>query len=533
MSVIVRAVESDAVVPPTPVAPTTPVVRNVLDYGADRTGVQDSGLAVRAALAAAPPEPGGLHLHFPPGRYKIVALPRTTDPLGLGVDGNPIVIDRSNVTFSGAGPEATTLFFRGYGDTDPSASYQTVLSAVFRGSGLVIKGGTSSGARISNIAIRDLAFDGGAGTTGNGGHPADVSTGDGWDITHKAVRIMENTYVSNITIDNCYLHSWRGEVVYHAGRNSRNIVGRNLRLGDTNGSIWCVENGRLTDSYLYSTAAHGVENTTQTEPLLLARNRIEDCLLYGMYLRFQSLPTALGVMHVRDNYITRCDTGIRINGNQTPTVLVGNEIEDATTRGIDVQGLTKGVDVLRNRITNRTRTAGMGILVSADAGSGPIRVSGNHVERLPDAITGSFVFTDSYSINFANAAGSTFDRNTAIGTNFHPTTTARATNTLITATTATAVAKLRPVMTRPYLITVNYRVVNATTTVKVYIEWYDAAGTVRSTTPVNNVATAVGFYQLAPIVIENIAGTESQQILVEATCGTANNVFVTATIAEL
>lgn len=75
---------------------------NVLDYGADLTGVADSTTAIQAALDAA--EPSGATVYFPAGLYKVTATLNASRGVTLLGEGNPFPVAAFDPTqqFAGA-----------------------------------------------------------------------------------------------------------------------------------------------------------------------------------------------------------------------------------------------------------------------------------------------------------------------------------------------------------------------------------------------------------------------------------------------
>jgi len=90
----------------------TPV--NVLDYGADPTGISDSAAAIRNALDAVPQTGGSLY--FPPGTYSVqstVIIPRRFDPAANRGPGIHIYGDEA--TLVGQGDGTGVIFETGQG----------------------------------------------------------------------------------------------------------------------------------------------------------------------------------------------------------------------------------------------------------------------------------------------------------------------------------------------------------------------------------------------------------------------------------
>jgi hypothetical protein len=115
---------------------------NVLDYGADATGVVDSYLAVQAAITAAFSIPGG-EVVFPSGNYRIsqpLQLPDSAGTISLkglgrpksftgGVTGDPTAVQGAQLTYTGANGDLFTSTLTG-GD---QRQYITIESLTFQG----------------------------------------------------------------------------------------------------------------------------------------------------------------------------------------------------------------------------------------------------------------------------------------------------------------------------------------------------------------------------------------------------------------
>ena len=85
--------------PFTPARPTF----NVLNYGADPSGVRDSTAAIQAAVNAASAAGGGT-VYFPPGTFKATAI---------GTGTGACIYALPNIRLKGAGPGITTLSCHG------------------------------------------------------------------------------------------------------------------------------------------------------------------------------------------------------------------------------------------------------------------------------------------------------------------------------------------------------------------------------------------------------------------------------------
>jgi hypothetical protein len=164
-----------------------------------------------------------------------ILLPEGTFYLGtdLTVNNRAITIGFDNITISGAGMHKTILRTNGKWNSNLKK----------RGHGVVIDG-TKSGNPLTNITLKNFQLDGQSGWTGKYKWPADPLTGDGWDITHKGIAMI-NTQVSNVIIENVYVHRFKGEILYTGGMKVGNVTVRGCKLADTNGSCFNLYGANL------------------------------------------------------------------------------------------------------------------------------------------------------------------------------------------------------------------------------------------------------------------------------------------------
>jgi hypothetical protein len=181
-------------------------------------------------------------------------------------------------------------------------------------------------------------------------------------------------------------------------------------------------------------------------------------------------------------------------------------------------------------------TAGTGIAVSGNpvSGVGSPTVSASNVPNsalagpLLNAVTAGTGIT--VTGNPASGVGSPTVAVTESAVGGVPVIVARAIETELTVTTAVVVAQYTPTATEGFWITVFARVITAATTLTVTITYDDAAGTSQTVTLVPTNSLAVGNYVLESAFI--VAGTAAA-IKVNATAGTANQVYVSALIAQV
>jgi hypothetical protein len=196
----------------------TPIshVFNVMNYGALGNGKHDDTVAIRKAIAAAEAVGGGT-IYFPAGTYDVDMQP------GDPTTGFPAIfpITSSNLTFEGAGPTQTILSGLMPGLQNPVTHWNVTGQSYVAISrfGMFQINTTAATGPISNITIESMNIDGNLGYTGNftvGGNP---KTGDGWDLTSKAISLNGSEPVNNIVIENTTIDNWRGEEVYAGGSN--------------------------------------------------------------------------------------------------------------------------------------------------------------------------------------------------------------------------------------------------------------------------------------------------------------------------
>jgi hypothetical protein len=512
---------------------------NVKDYGAVGNGTADDTVAIQNTINAAQTAGGGV-VYLPPGNYKIAPqVPRTAIPTSITNQGHALSITSSNITIRGAGKYVTKLTMYGYGGARNDAYYQVVSGYVWRGAAIFVAGGASSGAAVTGVVVEDLEIDGTAGYTNNVAFPANTSTGDGWDITHKGVWYQNGTYFGDVIVRRCYIHTFRGEIIYSGGGMNTALV-EQCELSDTNGdghSLACATTS--LNNHIHNTAGNGIEdsNSQSINSSMYSGNRIENIGQNGMSLNQQTFSGPFGGVVVWNNYLINCRIGILGYGRKLwvrHNVLVdcGNV---SNYRAIQIQTLSgKPLDsvlVENNCMEAVSSNCQVGIIVvdSYSAGITNTIVRNNTVALTTEGIANGVTYLQGYTL----PASVTSYGNQAIGTTYEYTNQAAAVDTLLTTTSATTVAKVRPDMLRNYLVYVYYRIVTATTTVALNLTYYDGSGSAQSVALVPSAAQAVGAYTVLPVYITAQGATESQYVTVTATAGTANQIYCSATIKEI
>jgi hypothetical protein len=529
------------------------LVFNVKDYGAlgnwnGATGNDDTP-AIQQAIDAAVSAGGGVVL-FPAGNYRVQPqVARTVDPgTNSSSQGHTLLIAGNNVTLRGAGKGSSKLSFRAYGGGDPTTSYQTVLGKVWRGGGIFITGGSTSGTTRRNITIEHLELDGGCTYTGLNSWPASTATGDGWDITNKGVWMQNDTHIDNVTVQDCSIHNFRGEIIYAGGILVGKVTGSRLELYGTNGDCWsCSATVLLEDSLLYQAAGHGVEDAYFSADCHYRSNKVRDCALTGISVFSASAGTPpFGNAYIENNLVDNCPGhGIESISPQN-MVIRNNTIIDC---GVDVGkrcitidtngGYTgtgvRGLTLTNNRMLARAVNIRDGILFADAAARGfaGVTIMDNRCELTAVGVAAGKTFNQSYNFDVMNDTKALIRNNTGRLMSFKYTDQMVGNDVLLTGTGATDVVKVRPEVRKNFIVNVAYRVITADTNITINITFYDGSGTSRTINVVPSTLKTVGFYTVAPTFINAQGASESQYVKVTAAAGTASQVYVSAAISEV
>ncbi len=194
--------------------------------GLQHAGIVDDRPAVQATIDYAEAV-GASEVRFEQARYRI-DCPERTFPASekYAEDGHPLVV-RSSLVLRGVAAERTTLDFRASGGGDPETVWQTTSAApndatqiVWRGGGLFVRGDLANPApslrTVARLELSRLILAGNRRHTGNHAFPADPQTGDGWDITDKALWVQDS-FMGEIVCRDTDMIGWKGEIVYLAG----------------------------------------------------------------------------------------------------------------------------------------------------------------------------------------------------------------------------------------------------------------------------------------------------------------------------
>ncbi len=167
---------------------------------------------------------GARELRFESARY-VLHCPVRSAPLSdtRAEGGHPLVV-RQSLALRGYAPDRSVLDFRGIGGVDPENNFQLIATSgsnpaptVWRGGGLFLQGETIDPAPAPRrLELDRLVFQGNRLRTGNYDWPADPATGDGWDISDKALW-LQDCRAGAIICRDVDMIGWKGEIVYLAG----------------------------------------------------------------------------------------------------------------------------------------------------------------------------------------------------------------------------------------------------------------------------------------------------------------------------
>jgi hypothetical protein len=165
----------------------------------------------------------------------LIKLPEGTFYVGpnLSTDDAAIIIEYDDIHIIGKGRDKTILKTNG--------TYKIIEGKVKRGHGILINGeqwSSDCNKARKNILLKGFQLDGQSGYTGNHTFPADINTGDGWDVSHKGIITNSDRCVGDIWLEDLYIHSYKGEILFNGGLSTRNITIKNVKAGNTNASCF-------------------------------------------------------------------------------------------------------------------------------------------------------------------------------------------------------------------------------------------------------------------------------------------------------
>ncbi len=303
-------------------------------YSAVGDGTTNDTASIMAAIEALGEAGGGI-VFFPTGTYRV-------QPSVSG--GNCITIDYDNITLLGEGPGASTLQCYVYGGGTPNGTvsgtnFEVITGAVHRGHGILIKSDAINAEEPrKNVRIEGLRIYGqcprqtglyplaDAPPT----FPASAVNGNGWDLTHKGIALSENKKLDNITISNCWIEGFRGELVYYGGATCGEVVIKDSKLFDSNGSIVSMTADLTVRNCEIYDGTHGVECSHFQRDMVFDGNTVRDCtkgIVITANITYTSAPW--GKVSINNNTVHDCPhEGIYITGWTENVTGRGNKVID-------------------------------------------------------------------------------------------------------------------------------------------------------------------------------------------------------------
>jgi hypothetical protein len=212
-------------------------------------------------------------------------------------------IRHDNITLQGAGKGLTKLNFELWDGRSPD-KWDVVNGKLVRGCGIYVHGTDDAKAPRRNFRMLDLELCGNGRNTGNQNWPADPTTGDGWDITHKGVVYDFDKHLDGLTIERCHLHNWWGEIVYGGGQNIRAASLIDCDVHTTNGDCWSVSG----DNEVRGNVLHGAVHSAIEDHIFrfasYTGNEIYDIDHEGIALL--TAPNPSGRVTIQGNNIHDC-----------------------------------------------------------------------------------------------------------------------------------------------------------------------------------------------------------------------------------
>jgi hypothetical protein len=239
-----------------------------------------------------------------------------------------IKIRFNNISLIGDAPQ-TNLFCRGAWKTYTNSVSFGSQTATIRGTCVALGddggSGGSAGTSVSNITLANLHLYGM--TNGNTYSvnftpttPPLTTTGDGWDETHKAIYMWDNSSFSNITINSVYVQDFKGENIYSGGSTVTGMLIQNSTLTNFNGDgiSMLAADLQVLNNTISNGSNAGVENSTRsvTSAALVRQiyqsNTVSFMQREGINIVGVDGGVAAGYVQIVNNYL---DTIGQIHGN--------------------------------------------------------------------------------------------------------------------------------------------------------------------------------------------------------------------------
>lgn len=322
---------------------------NAKDFGALVSGktnkfqiIAANTATIQAAIDTVGKQGGGT-IYIPTGYYQ-VAPPNLKSQVP-----SSIVINYNNIALVGDGMGKTIIQSRG--------KWSVINGQVVRGNGILIKGTTNPANPRKNVTIKNLELSGGTtGFTGNRSFPANVTTGDGWDITHKGIVLDFNKYLDNITIDSVDVHDFRGELIYGGGNGIGKVTLYNSKLRNSNASLLSIEADiTVNKSEFGKTATAWVENAPISPNKLyyFNNNTFKDSIHHGLVVAQGNFPVGHKVI-ITNNSFYNSPSGVNPFGGASNFIIQKNKFMDIDN-ALFTSGKNRNILFANNEIYAKTK----------------------------------------------------------------------------------------------------------------------------------------------------------------------------------
>lgn len=519
-------------------------------FGAVGDGATDDRPPTQACMDAVGLSGGGTVL-FGAKTYRIVATQRVNNPTNVHVyDGQHLVMNYSNICIAGQSRYSTSLQFYGYGNLNPTTNWQVVNSQVWRGGGIFVRGGSTSGGTLTGAIVRDIQLNGVAGYTGDRTFPANVTTGDGWDETHKAIWMEQDYYYNEIQIIDVECVNWRGEQIYQAGANGQKMTVSYCELHSTNGDGISVSLA-LTAVFneIYQCAGNGIDNLNYGGPTLISSNYVHDITVptavgisVGLVPATAIGSTVPGPQTIINNVIVNCVFGLVATRPTKMTIRLNTFYDcgfsSGAYRGLQLvdDGTTPISDTVVDgnilKADQQTLTQAIIVIETGSPITKNLSVTRNIVGATANGLSNGYT----YNVPFSFVGGSVYpnisvsENSFPDGVGFNTTGSSVGLPTLLSTTNPTVIATLRPAIAAMYSVGLVLQVANASTTTTATLTWLDQNGASQSFSWESAASLGTGTYSLQ--LQEIYCGTASPGIKVTVTAGTSNNVTAAAQINQ-
>jgi hypothetical protein len=234
---------------------------NVAWFGAKGDDTTDDAPAFREAATALNSLDEG-SLYIPSGIYKLVPtsgiIPDASNSYGLNdPDASVLFLTSKHVNVFGDGIDVSIIKLYGPGGGLAETDYEVNGGNVYRGHLLTFSGGDTE-PLAQSIRVHNLSILGTSEFTGDHSFPADPGTGNGWDLTNKGVSHRPNKFIQQFRVENCEIGEFKGELLYSAGANARNISFQNNHGHTSNAEFCTCGSGTIINNRIQNCVA-GIE----------------------------------------------------------------------------------------------------------------------------------------------------------------------------------------------------------------------------------------------------------------------------------